>query len=194
MLLIGLTGGIGMGKSTVAEFMANRGELIIDTDQLARDLVAPGQPAGEEIRSEFGGDAFRDDGTLDRPALAAVVFSEPQKRARLEAILHPRIRAAWLAQAQEWRNRGERRGVVVIPLLFETAAEKEFDLTVCVACSPATQARRLRERGWTPAEINRRLASQRPIAEKMDRAQRVIWNESTLEVCQMQAERILGGI
>jgi dephospho-CoA kinase len=192
MLLIGLTGGIGMGKSTVAQLMAKRGERIIDTDQLARDLVLPGQPALEEIRSEFGSQAIRPDGTLDRSALAALVFDDPQKRARLEAILHPRIRAAWLAEAQKWRTAGARRGVVVIPLLFETGAEKEFGLTICVACSPVTQAKRLRDRGWTDVEMNNRLASQRPISEKMDRADRVIWNESTVEVCKLQAERIFG--
>ena len=194
MLLVGLTGGIGMGKSTVAQFLAEREELIIDTDQLARDLVAPGQPALEEIRSEFGGEVIRLDGTLDRSGLAAIVFNDAQKRSRLEAILHPRIRAAWLAQAQEWRTKGARRGVVVIPLLFETGAEKEFDLVVCVACSDATQMRRLRERGLSEEEINHRLASQRPVGDKMDRAQRVIWNESTREVCRMQAERILAAI
>jgi dephospho-CoA kinase len=191
MLLIGLTGGIGMGKSTVARLMAERGEHIVDTDQLARDLVAPGQPALDEIRSAFGEAVFSPEGTLDRAALASEVFRNAQKRARLEQILHPRIRAEWLAQAQAWRGRGERRGVVVIPLLFETSAEKEFDLTICVACSAAVQASRLRERGWSDPEINNRLASQRPIAEKMDRADRVIWNESTVEVCRMQAERIL---
>ena len=84
--------------------------------------------------------------------------------------------------------------MVVIPLLFETGAEREFGLTICVACSPGTQARRLRERGWTDKEINDRLASQRPVPEKMERAQRVIWNESNLEVCHMQAERILAAI
>jgi dephospho-CoA kinase len=192
MLLIGLTGGIGMGKSTVAEMLAARGERIVDTDQLARDLAAPGQPALEEIRREFGGGVFRPDGALDRSALAAVVFNDPPKRARLEEILHPRIRAAWLAQAEEWRKSGVRRGFVVIPLLFETGAEKEFGLTVCVACSLETQARRLAGRGWTEKEITNRVAAQRPIAEKMDRADRVIWNESTVEVCEMQAERILG--
>ena len=181
-----------MGKSTVAQMLGGRGERIIDTDQLARDLVAPGQPALEAIRREFGADVFRSDGGLDRSALAAAVFSDPSKRARLEGILHPRIRAAWLAQAEEWRRSGARRGVVVIPLLFETGAEQEFGLTICVACSLETQARRLAQRGWTEPEITNRVAAQHPIAEKMDRADRVIWNESTVQVCEMQAERILG--
>lgn len=183
-----------MGKSTVAQLLGERGEQIIDTDLLARDLVMPRQPALEEIRREFGSEILNPDGTLNRSALAAVVFRDSQKRSRLEGILHPRIRAAWLAKAEELRKNGERRAVVVIPLLFETGAEKEFALTICVACSPGTQARRLRERGWTDTEMSDRVASQRPASEKMDRADRVIWNESTVEVCKMQTERILEAI
>jgi dephospho-CoA kinase len=194
MKLVGVTGGIGMGKSTVAQLMGERGERIIDTDLLARDLVMPGQPALEEIRREFGNEILSPDGTLNRSALAAVVFRDSQKRARLEGILHPRIRAAWLAKAEELSKNGEPRAVVVIPLLFETGAEKEFALTICVACSPGTQARRLRERGWTDTEISNRVESQRPASEKMDRADRVIWNESTVAVCKMQTERILEAI
>ena len=194
MKLVGLTGGIGMGKSTVAQLMVERGERIVDTDLLARNSVMPGQPALEEIRREFGSEVLNPDGTLNRSALAEVVFKDSEKRARLEGILHPRIRATWLAKAEEWHKSGEGRAVVVIPLLFETAAEKEFALTICVACSSCTQARRLRERGWTDTEISNRVLSQRPISEKMDRADRVIWNESTLDVCKMQTERILDAI
>lgn len=183
-----------MGKSTVAQYMVERGERIIDTDLLARDLVMPGQPALEEIRQKFRGEMLNSDGTLNRPAMAALVFKDAKKRERLERILHPRIRAAWLAKVEEWRKAGERRGVVVIPLLFETGAEKEFGLTICVACSAPTQARRLRERGWKEVEIGDRVAAQRPISEKMDRADRVIWNESSVEVCKMQTERILEAI
>ncbi len=181
-----------MGKSTVARLMGERGELVVDTDELARELVEPGQPALEEIRAAFGPELIRPDGTLDRPALAERVFKNPEKRAELERILHPRIRQEWLARAEGWRKRGERRGVVVIPLLFETGAEKEFGLTICVACSERTQSARLAERGWSAEQIGARVAAQRPITEKMERADRVIWNESTLEACQMQVERVLG--
>ena len=190
MLLIGLTGGIGMGKSTVSRRLAAAGERVIDTDLLARELAASGQPALAEIRREFGDEVVYPEGTLNRAALAAVVFSNPERRARLESILHPRIRAAWLAQAEEWRARGEKRAVVVIPLLFETGAEKEFGLTICVACSGQTQSVRLRERGWDEREIKSRLAAQKPVTEKMERADRVIWNESSVEVCEAQASRI----
>lgn len=190
MRLIGITGGIGMGKTTVSRYLAGRGEPVVDTDELARELVAPGQPALEEVRKEFGDQVLQPDGILNRAALAAAVFPNPERRARLEAILHPRIRAAWLDRAKEWRTRGEKRGLVVIPLLFETGAEKEFSLVICVACSGRTQLSRLRERGWNEDQIRNRLGSQRPIGEKIERADRVVWNESSVEVCEAQAARI----
>jgi dephospho-CoA kinase len=190
MILIGLTGGIGMGKSTVARFLAERGEPIIDTDELARELVQPGQPALDEIRSEFGAAVVQSDGTLDRAALARIVFADADRRTRLEAILHPRIRAAWKGRAQAWAGEDVKHGVIVIPLLFETAAEKELDLTICVACSRPAQAKRLQARGWSEVEIANRIAAQKPIEEKMDRADRVIWNEASVEVCEMQVARV----
>ena len=194
MLLVGLTGGIGMGKSTVAEVLVQRGVSVIDTDQIARELVNRGEPALEEIRSAFGPGVIRGDGTLDRKALGELVFNDREKRLRLEAILHPGIRARWQGRVDEWQESGMNRAWVVIPLLFETGAEKEFGLTVCVACSTETQSRRLGYRGWSDAEIKNRIASQRPISEKMDRSDRVIWNESSAEICELQVDRILGRI
>jgi dephospho-CoA kinase len=154
-------------------------------------VVEPGQPALEEIRRVFGEAVLRRDGSLDRPALGAVVFSDSEARARLEAILHPRIRQLWKASAAEWRSRGTSRGFVVIPLLYETRAESEFDLVFCAACGAGTQRARLALRGWSEEEIEKRLASQMPAAHKMDRADGVIWNDSTLEICQDQCARLL---
>ena len=179
-----------MGKSTVARYLAAAGESVIDTDDLARALVAPGERALEEIRAEFGNAVFRGDRSLDRGALARIVFANPERRARLEGILHPKIRAAWLRRAGEWRQAGRKRAVVVIPLLFETGAEAEFGLTICVACSGRKQLERLAERGWKAEEIRGRNASQKLVAEKMERSDRVIWNETNVEVCEMQTERI----
>lgn len=180
-----------MGKSTAAKFIAERGERVIDTDELARELVRPGQAALQQIRGEFGDAVMQTDGTLDRAALAALVFSDAGKRAALESILHPRIRAAWKQRCAEWAAAGAARAVVVIPLLFETGAENELDLTICVACSRPTQAQRLRARGWTPEETTHRIAAQKPVEEKMDRADRVVWNEAAVEVCQAQIARVL---
>src|SRR5688572_24937086 len=130
MLLIGVTGGVGMGKSAVAEYLSRRGELVVDTDVLARELVAPGQPALAEISRNFGEKVLAADGSLDRSALAKIVFRDELHRKRLETILHPRIRAAWKNWAARCFEQGARRVVIVIPLLFETGADRELNLTL----------------------------------------------------------------
>src|SRR5688500_6651449 len=111
MLKIGITGGIGMGKSTVAEFLSRRGEFVIDTDELARELVRPGQPALNEIRATFGEAVISQDGALNRSTLAQLVFGDPEKRKLLEQILHPRIRNAWRSALAERASEGARRSV-----------------------------------------------------------------------------------
>lgn len=179
-----------MGKSTAAEYLSNRGEFVIDTDVIARQLVEPGGSALDEISEAFGSPVIGKDGRLDRTALAEVVFNNDERRRALEAILHPRIREAWKDWASKRAVEGATRAVVVIPLLFETGAEKELDLTLCVACSEKSQRDRLRARGWDDQEINRRKAAQRPIREKMDRADRVIWSEAAIHITQLQVARI----
>jgi dephospho-CoA kinase len=183
-----------MGKSTVADYLSRRGESVVDTDILARELVAPGQPALDEIAQSFGKKVITADGSLDRAALADVVFQDDSQRKTLESILHPRIRAAWKKWAENCSASGAHRAVVVIPLLFETGAEEELDLTICVACSPEMQARRLSMRGWESDEIARRVAAQMPIREKIDRAHRIVWNEAGLDVCEEQAARIFAAL
>ncbi len=183
-----------MGKSTVAEYLSRSGEWVVDTDVLARELVAPGQPALDEIARTFGNRVLSVDGSLDRAALAEIVFEDEARRRVLESILHPRIRAAWKEWAENCSAKGAHRAVVVIPLLFETGAEKELDLTLCVACSTGLQARRLSVRGWHNEEIARRIAAQMPIREKMERAHRIVWNEAGLDVCEEQAARILASL
>jgi dephospho-CoA kinase len=192
MKLYGITGGIGMGKSASARLLAQWGLPVADTDVLARQLVEPGQPALTEIISAFGPEILDASGALRRAALAAAVFSDDVKRQQLESILHPRIRAAWQADVAAWRQAGHPAGGVIIPLLFETKAETEFDQIICVACLPATQRRRLAERGWTNDEIDRRIASQWPVQQKMDRSHRVIWTEPSLAVHAAQLARTIG--
>lgn len=190
MRLIGLTGGIGMGKSTCAELLAKDSVPVIDTDQLARSLTEPGQPALLEIFQAFGSEVSDAHGGLRRGALAEMVFKDSAARQRLEAILHPRIAAAWAAKVGEWRKDGVAVGVVVIPLLFETKAESSFDATVCVACTKATQNERLASRGWSREESQQRIAAQMPIEEKMSKADHVIWSEGSLDVLGSQVRRI----
>ena len=194
MMLIGLTGGIGMGKSVASKYLLSRGEPVIDTDVLARELVAPGKPALGDIEQAFGHTVLLEDGSLDRSALAAIVFKSEANRRTLEGILHPRIRKAWVDWAAELRKVGTPRATVVIPLLFETGAEKQFDLTVCVACHPVTQRIRLAGRGWSNDQVNARIAAQLPVREKMERSHRVVWNEYSLENCHAQLHRIFAAI
>lgn len=186
-----MTGGVGMGKSTVAELLAERGVAVVDTDDLARQVVRPGEPALEEIRGVFGSTVFDAPGELNRQALAEVVFQNETARKKLEAILHPRIQQLWQAQLTDWKKAQRAQAAVIIPLLFETRVESEFDTVVCIACSARTQRQRLARRGWTPEQIDQRIAAQMPIEEKMARADRVIWNEGGLAVLARQCDRIV---
>lgn len=191
MRVLGLTGGVGMGKSACAKLLLARAIAVCDTDVLARDVVEPGQPGLAEVEHLFGPQVIDPQGRLRRDVLARLVFADSQARQQLEAILHPRIRSLWRVQVESWRNQGLPLAVVAIPLLFETAAEAELDAVVCVACSSATQLVRLRARGWPAEQIDQRIRAQWPIGEKMAKSNYVIWSESSLEVHAAQLERIL---
>jgi dephospho-CoA kinase len=191
MKLLGLTGGIGMGKSVAARFFRKRGAQVVDADELAHQLVEPGQPALAEIQTVFGRNVVAPGGQLRRDELAQIVFADPAARKKLEAILHPRIQACWLAQIETWRREDRPLAVAVIPLLFETKSESRFDKTVCVACSAAHQRQRLLERGWTPEQIQQRIAAQWPIGEKIAHADFVVWTDGSLETHAQQIERII---
>ena len=193
MKLFGLTGGVGMGKSCATQFLAATGIPVADTDQIARDLVEPGQPALLEIQKAFGSALLDLDGRLRREALAQVVFADETARHQLEQILHPRIRSVWKGEADRWRAEGHRCAVVVIPLLFEIDAAREFNVTVCVACSPAVQWHRLGQRGWDDTQIQRRCDAQLPVRTKMERADHVVWNDASLDVLHAQLRRVLSG-
>ena len=191
MTIIGLTGGVGMGKSTTANFLAERGWPVIDTDIIARELVEPDQPALGEIAAGFGQEVLDASGQLRRGELARIIFSSVQARQRLEAILHPRIRHAWLERAGRLKVEGATGCVVVIPLLFETAAQSEFTATICTACSGSAQRERLRERGWSPDHVQQRIDAQWPIDRKMLLSTYVIWTEGPLNIHGEQVDRIL---
>jgi dephospho-CoA kinase len=191
MKVIGLTGGIGMGKSTVASMIAGRGIDVVDTDDLARRVVEPGQPALDEIRQLFGAGVIGADGALLRQELARRVFGSEVSRRQLEAVLHPRIRGLWRDQIEQWRELGKPTGFVVIPLLFETRSERNFDGILCVACSKEQQEARLLRRGMSVEQIRQRNEAQWPIAKKMEAADAVIWNEYDPTVAGEQLERYL---
>ncbi len=191
MKVVGLTGGAGMGKSAAAQLLRDRSTPVVDTDDLARQVVEPGQPALAEVRQAFGADIIGADGRLRRDELAQRVFADATARTRLENILHPRIRALWRAQMETWQTEGHPLAVVVIPLLFETQAEAELDATICVACSTATQLERLQARRWPAEQVQQRIEAQLPIDQKMARASYVVWTEASLDVHAAQLDRIL---
>ena len=191
MRTFGLTGGIGMGKSASAQILRDRGVAVVDTDDLAREVVEPGAPALEEVRAVFGSEVIGTKGELRRDVLAQRVFTDSAARTRLEDILHPRIRALWHKQLKTWKGEQHPVAVVVIPLLFETQGESEFDSVICVGCSASTQQQRLLARGWTLEQIAARINAQIPTDEKMLRANYVVWTEGALQVHAAQLERIL---
>ena len=191
MKVFGLTGGIGMGKSTSDQLLCERGVAVVDTDLLARQIVEPGQPALAEIKNLFGREMLSPDGRLRRDELARRVFADAAARKQLEEILHPRIRTLWLAQLDVWRAEGKLVAVAVIPLLFETQSESQFDATICVACSTAAQRQRLQGRGWSAEQIEQRIHAQWPTEKKMALADFVVWTEGSLGVHAAQLERIL---
>jgi dephospho-CoA kinase len=190
MKVCGLTGGVGMGKSTAAQFLSERGAQVVDADELARQLVQPGQPALAEIQTAFGRELIAPDGRLRRDELARIVFTDAAAREKLEAILHPRISERWLAQVEIWRRENRALAVVVIPLLFETRAESHFDKIICVACSAPAQRERLLARGWTPEQIQQRLAAQWPVEQKISRADFMVWTDGAPDTHARQLERI----
>jgi dephospho-CoA kinase len=189
--LLGLTGGIGMGKSAAGHWLERHGLQVVDSDVVARDVCAPGTAALAAIRERFGTEVIASDGSLRRDEMARRVFGDEEARKALEAILHPRIRSVWKAETQRWRGEGRIAGAVQIPLLFETAAENEFDAVICLACSAEIQKARLLGRGWDEAQIAGRIGTQLPIEEKIDRSDFVVWNESGLDELGEQLERIL---
>lgn len=189
--LIGLTGGIGMGKSAAGDWLERRRLPMTDSDRIAREVCAPGTPALREISERFGPEVVDEDGALRRGEVAKRVFGDDGARADLENILHPRIRAAWKAEVQDWGRDERVAGVVQIPLLFETDARGEFDSIICVACSPGVQKERLLGRGWDEEQIARRIGAQLPIREKIERSDFVVWNESGWEELGEQLDRAL---
>ena len=189
--VLGLTGGVGMGKSTAARLLKKVGLPVVDSDDLAREAVQPGTEGLAEIADEFGEGFLKADGSLDRDKMASTVFQDEAARKRLEAIIHPRVRTVWEKQIDQWREQKWPVGVVVIPLLFEVDLQDSFDAVLCVACTANTQRARLRERNWDDAQITARIAAQMDIAQKIDLADHVLWNEGAPELLMDQMKEIL---
>lgn len=188
MLRIGLTGGIGSGKSTVANLFAARGVPVIDADVIARELVEPGQPALADIVAAFGADMLDAQGRLDRARLRALVFDDPSQRKRLEAILHPRIHAAMTARSQA---QSAPYVLLVIPLLFEANQLDLVDRVLVVDAPTETQRARVSARDHLPpALIDSMLAAQWDRQQRLERADDVIDNSGDAAALERQVEAL----
>ena len=189
MLRIGLTGGIGSGKSTVAALLAERGALVVDADRIAREVVEPGTPGLAAIVEAFGDQVLAADGSLDRAALAAVVFADPQARQRLDGIVHPLVRA----RAAELAAAAPPGAVVVhdVPLLVETGLTALYDIVVVVDAPVETQVARLvAARGMTEDAARARIAAQATREDRLAPADVVIDNSGTLDELEAQVREL----
>lgn len=186
-MIIGLTGGIASGKSTVAKMFKELGVVSIDTDILARKVVEPGQPAWQAIIREFGPEILDSERRIDRKALAAIVFDDIKKLQILNKITHPAVRALLREQIAEAVQQGAKIILIEVPLLFEARFEKEVDKTIVVAVNEQTQFARLMKRdGITRDDAAKRIAAQMPLQEKVQRADMVIENSGTPDETKKQ--------
>jgi dephospho-CoA kinase len=192
MRLIGITGGIATGKSTFSAALRALGAPVVDADQLARAAVAPGSPGLAAVAAAFGPDVLGPQGELDRKRMAAHVFADPAARARLEAIVHPAVRALFEAERARLEATGHPAAFYDVPLLFEARREGDVDLTVVVWAPRAVQLARLEQRdGLSRTEAEARLAAQLPIDEKAARADVVVENRGDVAALAAKAARLL---
>jgi dephospho-CoA kinase len=188
VLRIGLTGGIGSGKSTVSRLLGEHGAVVVDADVIAREVVAPGTPGLAAIVEAFGPTVLASDGSLDRPGLAAVVFADPEARRRLDGIVHPLVRA----RAGELEAAAPADAVVVhdVPLPAETGQGSSYDLVVVVEADPAVRVARLVQRGLTADDARARIAVQATDEQRRAIADVVLDNSGTPEQLAEQVERL----
>lgn len=189
-MILGLTGSLGSGKSTVSSHLRDLGAQVICADEIAREVVAKGSPALLDITREFGPEMVGPDGTLDRRAMARLVFADADARRKLEQIIHPRVRERELQLLATFRD--SPLIVLDIPLLYETGAEDICDQVVVVAIDEQARRERLmRDRSMGPEEIAARLAAQMPQEQKVARADHVINNSGTLDETRQQVARLI---
>jgi dephospho-CoA kinase len=190
VLLVGLTGGIGSGKSTVARMLEKRGAVVFDADVLAREAVEPGTPGHAAVIERFGANVLAPGGELDREALASIVFADPAARRDLEAIVHPEVRRRFAEGTEEYRDT-DRVVVFSAPLLVETGMHSAFEVLVVVSASNDRQIDRLmRDRGMSEDAVRSRIAAQAAPETRAEVADVLVDNEGTIEELEQQVERL----
>lgn len=192
-MIIGLTGGIASGKSTVSRMLEERGAIIVDADRISREIVMPGSPVLQTIAEEFGAELILEDGTLDRKRLGAMIFADEHKRLRLNEIMHPPIRAEMQRRISEFENRHPERLIVAdIPLLYESNLQHMFPEVMVVYVPVSLQLERLMKRdGLTKEEAMARIRAQMPIEDKRRLADIVIDNSQDLEATAEQLDQFM---
>ena len=192
MKVIGLTGGIASGKSTVAKILRDLGAAVVNADVLAREVVEPGKPAWEEIHRNFGPDVFLRDQTLDRGRLRTLIFNNPELRKILETIIHPRVRALAEQRIREYGAAGFDVIVYEVPLLFEAKIHEWLRPVILVACDPETQRQRLMNRDQVDsAAAQKTIDAQMSLEEKRRLADYIIENDGTLADLERQVRAVL---
>lgn len=186
-LIVGLTGGMGCGKSTAAALFAELGFRRLDADRTVHEVLLPSAEVAQAIQDRFGPGVLNAAGGVDRAKLGAVVFGDAAALAWLEDLLHPRLRAHWGGIYATAQN---EKFMVEVPLLFEKRLENRFDFTVCVTTSSDLQLRRLEQRGVSPEIARQRLAKQLPLARKCELADFVLLNDGTLEFLREQVSEL----
>lgn len=191
VLKVGLTGGIGSGKSTVSRLLAAKGAVVVDADRLAREVVAPGTPGLAAVVAAFGDQVLQPDGTLDREGLGRLVFGDPERRATLNAIVHPLVAAGMDEAEQEAVRAGAAVVVHDVPLLAENGLRALYDAVVVVDCPVETQLDRLvTHRGMHPEDARARVAAQATRAQRLAVADHVITNDGSLAELEQAVDEV----
>jgi dephospho-CoA kinase len=192
-MVLGITGGMGCGKSTAAKMFERLAFRRLDLDAVVRERVLTQGAVVGALGAHFGSGVLDASGAVNRAAVAERVFDDDAELRWLEELIHPKVFAIWSAYAAEAREQGEN-AVIEVPLLFERSLENKFDFTVCVACTPEKQLERLEQRGLKRAFAEKRIFKQLPLARKIELSDFVLWNEGSQEFLESQVNRLAASL